>query len=734
MVAALGTLVAAPLADAATFRVDDDGAQCPAAPYKSIQAAIDAASPGDTVTICPGTYVEGAGTPGSNALTVTKSLTLKGAGADLVKLRPVANAQLIEAAQNIRNGVGDIISVVGTPSTPIKVDISGITIDGNGAFVEAGVVYLDATGTFFRNRVTNVVTSELAADEDKPGGYRGPQFGYGVAQVTGNTTAPAGATQRTLTVSQSRVDRYNRVGVLIDSATNDTAPYTRSGIWNRGVLTSNSVVGRLLCTNMGANGNCTASGSPGNNLITTGRLFGQDGVRATAGSSISLTGNTISQNLVNGTGAPTRGQAGNNLNLDKSAGIRLIGAQASSATRNNIVDNAYGVHNTELDGTTANESVPLAAENNWWGLRVGTSPLPNPGPAISPITNPPFPENPVNGFAAQDGTGTTSTAVDFFPHRNGAQGDGQSGEFTVFDAPLPMVDAAPLASLASDKSVAKLKDTVTLTALASDDFGVNNVQFFDGAEELATDSLPPYTHTLTVPEGTPCSEHALTAVVEDSLGQTVSDTVALTIDCNATAETPTQPSPPGKPTLPGSLPNVGKNGALVRVSPVAPAGIGSVDFFLGSRKVCTRTAAPFECQITPTGADVGTQALRVVLTDALGQTAELSRAVQIQRFKVRSISWDVDRLRTTSKTKGWKVTGTLKMASVVTPAQGCDSGRVTLVLKRAGSILADQQVSLRDDCTFAKNIRVPRRGTYQLTARFGGNAVLLPASANRRLS
>ena len=31
---------------------------------------------------------------------------------------------------------------------------------------------------------------------------------------------------------------------------------------------------------------------------------------------------------------------------------------------------------------------------------------------------------------------------------------------------------------------------------------------------------PPYTHALTVPEDTPCAEHTLTAVVEDSLGQT----------------------------------------------------------------------------------------------------------------------------------------------------------------------------------------------------------------------
>src|SRR5262245_47580941 len=51
-----------------------DGASFPA-----IQQAVDAAHPGDTVKVCPGTYAEGSGQPGSNALTITKSLTLAGA-------------------------------------------------------------------------------------------------------------------------------------------------------------------------------------------------------------------------------------------------------------------------------------------------------------------------------------------------------------------------------------------------------------------------------------------------------------------------------------------------------------------------------------------------------------------------------------------------------------------------------------------------------------------------------
>ena len=163
-------------------------------------------------------------------------------------------------------------------------------------------------------------------------------------------------------------------------------------------------------------------------------------MRITAGSSATLTDNTISQNLVQGTGAPARGAATNNVSLRLGAGVRLIGAGASVFSRNNITDNAYGVFNVQLDGTTANTAVPVKAENNWWGLRTGAVAA-NAGPAISPTTNPPAPENPVNGAAIADGTGNTSDAVDFFPFRNGFQSDPNTGEFPVLDVPGPVNDA-----------------------------------------------------------------------------------------------------------------------------------------------------------------------------------------------------------------------------------------------------------------------------------------------------
>jgi parallel beta-helix repeat protein len=50
--------VGASPAMAKEFRVDDDHAQCPTATFTSIQAAVDASGPKDTVTVCPGTYQE----------------------------------------------------------------------------------------------------------------------------------------------------------------------------------------------------------------------------------------------------------------------------------------------------------------------------------------------------------------------------------------------------------------------------------------------------------------------------------------------------------------------------------------------------------------------------------------------------------------------------------------------------------------------------------------------------
>ncbi|RKQ87770.1 hypothetical protein C8N24_5799 [Solirubrobacter pauli] len=803
--ACAGMLCVAPSAYAATLTVDDDKADCPAATFTSIQAAVDAAKTGDTITVCAGDYSEGTGAPGTNAVTITKSVDIKGAGADLVSITPKANplvrgSIIEEGTPDIRNGVGDIVAIVGTPTQPLTVNISGVTVDGydpqgREVAVEAGILFLDAKGSVIRSRVTNVVTSEGDNAYTRVGGYRGAQPGIGIVQTSNALLAPVDGARK-LTIDRTRVDKYNKIGVLIDGSQNDAAPFIPSGTVNWGVITASQIVGRTQCVNYAGTGNCASVG-----LLTTGPLFGQDGLRVTNGSYATVDSSLISQNLVNGTGAPTRNAATNNENLTLGAGVRYAGAKMTSYTdatglvvhsridRSNIVDNAYGALNVQADGTTANVGYPipivtgnprpgygnlLIAEGNWWGLRFNSTT--NPGPAISPTTNPQTPENPVNGVPTANATGSTdqtSNAVDFFPYRSGPQSDPTNGQLPVLTAPIPVDDAAPAVSLAGPASAAR-GATITLSAAASDDFGVKRVRFAEGLTTLGTATLPPYTQSVTIPADAACnSVRTYSAVAMDSLGQTKSATVPVTVTCSTTPE----PTPTATPTVtatptatatatPGSTQTVTVGGTVekdydptktvnaaqgsgpaaafvswprsiagkskVVFTASSAAGIKSAAVVLGSRTLCVVTAAPFECSFAPKGSDVGGQALRLIVTDNAGATTELTRNVVVSRF-VASLKVTVSKKAVKG---GFKrtLTGKVSFPSAVTKAQAC-SGKVLLTIKRAGRSVINQEVKLSKGCTFSRSITSKSaKQSFTAEVKFAGNNVLNAVGKSRRFS
>ena len=142
---AVGSLALATSATAATLTVDDDGQDCPSASFSSIQGAVDAAAKNDTIVVCAGDYVEGSGNPGTNAVSITKSLTIKGVGADLVTIAPKANgpqSTIAAASPNLRDAVGNIVGIIGDPDFPLTVNISGVTEDGAGVATDLVVFYL----------------------------------------------------------------------------------------------------------------------------------------------------------------------------------------------------------------------------------------------------------------------------------------------------------------------------------------------------------------------------------------------------------------------------------------------------------------------------------------------------------------------------------------------------------------------------------------------------------------
>ncbi len=112
-----------------TWHVDDDGIVGVNCDYNTIQAAVDAASPGDEVIVQPGMYVE--------SVTIDKSIKLKGKDATIKCPTTPEDAYLAESSAKYQYLVGifggtynsgiDTYSGSGT----VSVEMSGFTVDAN---------------------------------------------------------------------------------------------------------------------------------------------------------------------------------------------------------------------------------------------------------------------------------------------------------------------------------------------------------------------------------------------------------------------------------------------------------------------------------------------------------------------------------------------------------------------------------------------------------------------------
>jgi hypothetical protein len=119
-------------AHAATWTVDDDLADFPAADFSDIQAAVDAASHGDEVIVYPGTYT-GAGDQVVNMM--GKSILLRGVGG---------------LEQTIIDGESMRRCLISTTNFAATTEIDGFSFRG-GAAGSGGGIYVVSTSPTFRN-------------------------------------------------------------------------------------------------------------------------------------------------------------------------------------------------------------------------------------------------------------------------------------------------------------------------------------------------------------------------------------------------------------------------------------------------------------------------------------------------------------------------------------------------------------------------------------------------------
>ncbi|MEM2962781.1 MAG: right-handed parallel beta-helix repeat-containing protein, partial [Candidatus Bathyarchaeia archaeon] len=127
----------------------------PGQPYTTIQAAVNAANPGDTIIVHPGTYDE--------QVVVDKSLTIQGYG-DTTIVKPSSAAKLTTVLDGqwwnaLRKIAGIIVVNVAGGNVVIKnlkVDGEGITAKPTGADYVAGIFYREAGGTIEAITIANV--------------------------------------------------------------------------------------------------------------------------------------------------------------------------------------------------------------------------------------------------------------------------------------------------------------------------------------------------------------------------------------------------------------------------------------------------------------------------------------------------------------------------------------------------------------------------------------------------
>ena len=98
-------------------------------PYSSIQAAINAATPGDTIIVAAGTYTE--------QILIQKELTLIGAGIGNTVVK-APNTRVTAPGYTVQVWSGDnwttdyLLAASPTDGTPISVKMTGFTFDANG--------------------------------------------------------------------------------------------------------------------------------------------------------------------------------------------------------------------------------------------------------------------------------------------------------------------------------------------------------------------------------------------------------------------------------------------------------------------------------------------------------------------------------------------------------------------------------------------------------------------------
>ena len=205
-------------------------------------------------------------------------------------------------------------------------------------------------------------------------------------------------------------------------------------------------------------------------------------------------------------------------------------------------------------------------------------------------------------------------------------------------------DNPPSVTITNPADGSTVSSSLSVTADASDDIGVTQVEFLVDGTSIGVDTSAPYSaswDTTTVSDGS----HTLSAVATDSIGQTGSDSVSVTV-ANNTDSPPsvTITNPADGSTVSSSL--------SVTANASDDTGVTQVEFFVDSASIGVDATAPYSTTWDTTSVSDGAHTLSAVATDDIGQTGSDSVSVTVANNTGSPTSVHIGDLDGTSTNQG----------------------------------------------------------------------------------
>jgi parallel beta-helix repeat protein len=357
--------------------VDDDGAQFPQAQFTTIQAAVNAAQPGDIVRVAAGTYNE--------SVLVNKRLTLIGQGASGNLSQNPQYASIVDPVSAMGIGfnltandivlqgftIGSLdVADSGTIGVAVARTTSGARISSNVIEQNTYGIDLESNGA----RPTFVVANTIR-DNNTPGAAQGNGIysdqglsnaiivsnrftnndNAGIILVGGGTLGAATAQSR-ITIAANIIENAGNGGIIMVNTTNSTVSANTlrnldaTGIFLGGGVSSTTFVGNSL-TNIGFTGINLRTNAFGTSPLANTNVqilanyinnVGDSGIRLREGT----TNVTVRSNVVTNARG-TDPEIGNGISIETGSNNNLVESNVLYFNnRNGIFVDATGVNNT----------------------------------------------------------------------------------------------------------------------------------------------------------------------------------------------------------------------------------------------------------------------------------------------------------------------------------------------------------------------------------------------------